>query len=213
MASLAGSFKPRSVRRPRHGKGWSESAPAAEGLAAEMGRRRRPGTVAGIAGGSPWPRKIVPTNPPPKPLTTCGPRWPCCGGPWKGWLQRLSKAQRRMAAVTGAIHGARVDRRKLTAASLASAVVGVAAWIGLSGPIARALPDPWQLPERMAAATLAIPRWQAGSRLMVKADANAWRVLAEGGQLMRANEGAIRSCRTKAARGGRPVSCQIKVAP
>lgn len=125
----------------------------------------------------------------------------------------LEKAVRDLAAAAGAIRAVHVDRRKLVAASLAGAVVGVAVWVGLSGPIVRALPDTWQLPERMAAATLDLPRWQAGSHLMSKADANEWSALAEEAQLVRANAGSIRSCRTKAARGGRPVSCQIEVAP
>lgn len=125
----------------------------------------------------------------------------------------LEKAVRDLAAVAGAIHAVRVDRRKLVAASLAGAVVGVAAWIGLSGPIARAFPDTWQLPERMAAATLDLPRWQAGSRLMAKANPTAWSVFAEGGQLMRANAGVLRVCRTKASRSGRAVSCSVEVAP
>lgn len=125
----------------------------------------------------------------------------------------LEKGVRDLAAVAGAIHAVRVDRRKLVAVSLAGAVVGVAAWIGLSGPIARALPNSWQLPERMAAATLDLPPWQAGSRLMARADATAWGALTDGGQLMRANAGSIRSCRAKASRSKRPVSCQIEVVP
>jgi hypothetical protein len=125
----------------------------------------------------------------------------------------LEKGVRDLAALAGAIHAVRVDRRKLIGAGLGGALVAVVAWIGLSGPIARALPDTWQLPERMAAATLDLPRWQASSRLMAKADATAWGALTEGEQLMRANASSIRSCRTKASRSGRPVSCQIEVAP
>lgn len=123
----------------------------------------------------------------------------------------LEKGVRDLAAAAGAIRAIRVDRRKLVAASLAGVVVGVGAWIGLSGPIARALPDTWQLPERMAAATLDLPRWQAGSRLLAKADATAWSALTQSGELVRANAGSIRSCRTNASRRGRPVSCQIEV--
>jgi hypothetical protein len=62
------------------------------------------------------------------------------------------------------------------------------------------------------AATLGLPRWHAGSRLMAGADATAWRALTESGQLMRANADSIRSCR-KASRSGRPISCQVEVAP
>jgi hypothetical protein len=125
----------------------------------------------------------------------------------------LEKGVWDLAAVAGAIRATRVDRRKLVAASLAGAVVGVATWIGMSGPIARALPNTWQLPERMAAAALDLPRWQAGSRLMAIADATAWSELTEGRRLIRANAGSIRSCRTKATRNRRPVTCQIEVAP
>ena len=125
----------------------------------------------------------------------------------------FEKGVRDLAAATGAIYAVRVDRRRLVAASLGGAVVGVAAWIGVSGPIARALPDTWQLPERMAAATLDLPRWEAGSRLMEKTNVIAWNELAEAGQLVRANAGSVRSCRTKSVRSQRPVLCQIVVTP
>lgn len=125
----------------------------------------------------------------------------------------LEKGVRDLAAAAGAIHVVRINRRKLIGAGLGGALVAVAAWIGLSGPIARALPDTWRIPERMAGATLDLPRWQAGARLLASADPTAWSALTEAGELVRPNAEPIRSCRTKASRSGRPVSCQIEVAP
>ena len=48
----------------------------------------------------------------------------------------------------------------------AGVVFGIVFWVSLSGPIARALPASWLVPERMAAASLRLDRYDAGLRLI-----------------------------------------------
>jgi uncharacterized protein DUF6118 len=93
-------------------------------------------------------------------------------------IQRLDAAssglERRVAIQ-------RVARRQLRALILTAAigaVVGAGLWVSLSGPVARSLPASWYVPEKMAAATLRLPRWEAGSRLMWSANPQAWAQLA-----------------------------------
>lgn len=76
----------------------------------------------------------------------------------------LEKGVRDVVLAAGAIRAARVHRRRLIQASLGGAALGIGAWIALSGPIARALPHVWHVPERMAAATLGLQKWPAGNR-------------------------------------------------
>lgn len=123
----------------------------------------------------------------------------------------LEKGVRDLAQATGTIHAVRADRRKLITVGASSAVAGVGLWIALSGPIARALPETWQAPERMAAATLDRSRWDAGAQIMSSADAAAWQDLDVARRMMVANADAVRDCREKAARRGREVTCRVTI--
>ena len=81
----------------------------------------------------------------------------------------------------------------------------------LQGPIARALPAGWRVPERMAAATLRLGRWEAGARLMVSARPQDWARLAAASDLQRVNRAKLAACRAALARSGRPQTCPITV--
>ncbi len=125
----------------------------------------------------------------------------------------LEKGARELASAAGAVRTARTGRRKLLVTGVAGAILGIAVWIGVSGPLARALPDNWRVPERMAAATMDSPQWEAGGRLMAAADQAAWRALVDAGEVVRANRLVFESCRKKASRTGRPVGCELEVPP
>lgn len=89
------------------------------------------------------------------------------------------------------------------------AVAGVIVWVCFSGPIARALPAGWSVPERMAAATLRLDRWEARARLMQSASPQAWARLATAWDLDRQNHDKRAICRRVALRTGRAQSCAI----
>lgn len=57
-------------------------------------------------------------------------------------------------------------RRRAVALAAASAFAGALVWGLALGPAARALPDSWRVPERLAAATLDLPMADAGRRLL-----------------------------------------------
>lgn len=57
-------------------------------------------------------------------------------------------------------------KRRALALAAASAVAGALVWGLALGPAARALPDSWRLPERLAARTLDLPMTEAGRRLL-----------------------------------------------
>ncbi len=91
------------------------------------------------------------------------------------------------------------------------AVAGVIVWVCFPGPIARALPEGWSVPERMAAATLRLNRWEAGVRLMGSANPQGWAQLAKAAELDRTNRAALDDCRRAAARTARPQRCAVVV--
>jgi hypothetical protein len=117
-------------------------------------------------------------------------------------LERLAERQR-----TG-----REQVRQIAIMTVAGAVAGVVVWVCFSGPIARTLPAGWSVPERMAAATLRLDRWDAGARLMQSDNPQGWAQIAEGTKLERENPAALEACRSAATRTGKAQRCVVNVA-
>lgn len=118
-------------------------------------------------------------------------------------MERLAERQR-----TG-----REQVRQVTIMTAVGAVAGVIVWVCLSGPIVRALPAGWSLPERMAAATLRLDRWEAGARLMANASPQDWAQLVVGSELERENRAALEKCRKAHRNIGRSQRCTIILPP
>jgi hypothetical protein len=116
-------------------------------------------------------------------------------------LERLAERQR-----TG-----REQVRQVAIMTAVGAVAGVIVWVCFSGPIARALPASWSVPERMAAATLRLDRWEAGGKIIRSVDPAAWNELVAGAGLERANRTKLMACRAAFAKSGRPQTCPITV--
>jgi len=114
-------------------------------------------------------------------------------------LERMAERQR-----TG-----REQVRQVMIMTAVGAVAGVIVWVCFSGPIARALPAGWSVPERMAAATLRMDRWNAGAQLMRSADAAAWNDLKTASDLVQTNRAKLETCRRTLSRGARPQTCLI----
>jgi hypothetical protein len=117
-------------------------------------------------------------------------------------LERLAERQR-----TG-----RDQLRQVAIMTAVGAVAGIIVWVGFSGPIARALPAGWSVPERMAAATLRLDRWEAGARLMQSASPAGWAQVTEGAKLERENRPALEDCWRAATRTGKAQRCAVTVA-
>lgn len=116
-------------------------------------------------------------------------------------LERLAERQR-----TG-----REQVRQVAIMTAVGAVAGVIVWVCFSGPIARALPAGWSVPERMAAATLRLDRWRAGGQLMRSVDPTSWNELVAGATLERANHAKLAACHAAFERTGKSQACAITV--
>jgi hypothetical protein len=115
-------------------------------------------------------------------------------------LERMAERQR-----TG-----REQVRQVAIMTAVGAVVGVIVWVCLSGPIARALPASWSVPERMAAATLRLDRWEAGARMMASENPEGWSEMVSGANLVRSNVTALANCRAKASQLSPHVRCVVE---
>jgi hypothetical protein len=118
-------------------------------------------------------------------------------------LERLAERRR-----TG-----REQFRQVAIMTAVGAVAGVIVWVCFSGPVARALPSGWTVPERMAAATLRLDRWAAGAQLMRSANPQGWAQVEETAQLARENRSALEGCWAAAARTAKPQRCVVVAAP
>jgi len=102
------------------------------------------------------------------------------------------------------------QRRRLWQVAVAGLAAGMVLWVIISGPIARALPPGWLVPERMAARSLRMPMWEGGQRLMRAGDAQAFAGVLAGNRLETANRETLVACRKQAAKAGKPVRCTIE---
>ncbi|EZP70182.1 hypothetical protein BV97_05506 [Novosphingobium resinovorum] len=95
---------------------------------------------------------------------------------------------------------------------LGGAAIGLVAWAILPGLVAREIaPASWQWPERMAAQTLDLPRWEAGQRMMQSASPAAFSAIVAADRIVTANRETIEGCNKAAARTRETVRCTIRV--
>ena len=97
---------------------------------------------------------------------------------------------------------------------LGGAAISILAWTILPGMVAREVaPASWQWPERMAARTLGLPRWEAGQRMMQSAAPDAFANIAAGDRIVTANRAVLEACRKRANKAREEVRCTVRVAP
>lgn len=132
-------------------------------------------------------------------------------GDWSRAQRGLDDAVRALGEVVPRPRAARDQRRWAIAAGAGGVMAGIVLWIGLSGPIARALPDRWQVAERMAAATLKQDRWTAGGQMMHGVSPRDWARIVEMSQFERDNREALEGCRKAAAKAAKSQNCKVTV--
>ena len=132
--------------------------------------------------------------------------------------QALASATSRMSNVAGDLartldQARTADRQnwRLVQVGGGALALGAVLWAVLSGPVARALPASWAVPEKMAAATLALDRWHAGERIMQSGSPASWRDVVDATDLAKANGPALAACKAAAAKTGRPQHCAVRI--
>lgn len=124
----------------------------------------------------------------------------------------LDLATGRLAAIVGRVRTEEEQKRQTWRFAGVGFAVGILLWSILPGTIARALPESWHWPERMAERALGeSSRWNAGSRLMQSADPLAWHVLIAAADMQRDNRDKIEDCRKRANSSGKSVSCTLQI--
>lgn len=123
----------------------------------------------------------------------------------------LDQATRQITGMVVSARRGDEQNRWLAGTAAGGLIIGMALWAALAGPIARAVPESWLWPERMAARTLDRPMWEAGQRMMATAGPTAFRSIVAGDKIVTANRTVIDACAKAAKRAGEVVRCTIRV--
>lgn len=124
----------------------------------------------------------------------------------------LHHATQEMRSVTAHARTAADQRQRLFQAAGGGMLAGILLWSFLPGTIARAMPESWHWPERMAARMVGeSSRWDAGARLMQSDSPQAWNALVQAADIQRDNRDAIDACRKSAAVSRQSVRCTVRI--
>lgn len=129
---------------------------------------------------------------------------------WNKTLADLQKVGAEFARYGERARIRDAQHRQMIVSAAVGAGASLALWLGLSGPIARALPQRWQIAERMAAQTLDLERPYAGRRLIALADPEGWRALERAHELVQQNGEILDRCAARATKQ-RPVPCPVEL--
>src|SRR3546814_6793580 len=74
-------------------------------------------------------------------------------------------------------------------------LAGCLLWSIIPGHIARALPESWHMPEKIATRVLREPSiWEAGVRLLHVGSPEAWRAISDAAEMRHRNRAAVEDC-------------------
>ena len=124
----------------------------------------------------------------------------------------LNHAAQEMRSVSAHARTAAEQRQQLYQVAGGALLAGILLWSFLPGTIARAMPESWHWPERMAARMVgASSRWDTGARMMKSDSPEAWNALVQAADIQRDNREVIDACQKNAAASQQPVRCTVKI--
>jgi hypothetical protein len=125
----------------------------------------------------------------------------------------LEEAIRALHGYVASVRRGDEQNRWLAWTAIGAAAIGMLLWAAFAGAVARAVPESWLWPERMAARTLRLDTWNAGRRLADVSRPEAWNAMVRNAVVMQGNEAAIERCRRTATKAREAVSCTVRIGP
>lgn len=126
--------------------------------------------------------------------------------------QKHDQAAYRLEALLGTVTIIATQRRHIHWAGGGGLLAGCLLWAILPGAVARALPESWHVPERMAAHVAGGPTvWEAGVRIMHAGSPEAYRAIADAAEMRHRNRDVIVACEKNAAKRKKPVRCTLEI--
>lgn len=126
----------------------------------------------------------------------------------------LDLATGRLAAIVGRVRAEDEQKRQTWRFAGVGFLVGILLWSILPGTIARAMPESWQLPERMARKAVGAPTIvEAGLRMIESQNPDGFDELMAAHSILNANREALDRCKERAREKNLSVSCSIELSP
>lgn len=123
-----------------------------------------------------------------------------------------ARVMAELRAIAGSAWAKHDQKNRQLWFGLGGIAIGIAVWAIAPGLVAREVaPASWQWPERMAARTLDLSRWEAGQRMMQSASPTAFRAIVGADKIVTANREAIEGCSKAAAQKRDTVRCTIRI--
>ena len=126
--------------------------------------------------------------------------------------KRFDQGAQDMQKLVARACSATDQHRRLWQSAAGGMLAGILLWSILPGVVARALPEGWHMPERLARHTVGEPTlWEAGTRIMRADSPEAWATITDAAELRRDNREAIDACERDADKANQPVRCTIRI--
>ncbi|WP_346031110.1 DUF6118 family protein [Erythrobacter westpacificensis] len=126
----------------------------------------------------------------------------------------FDSATGQLSAMVGRVRAEAEQKRQTWHFASMGLVAGILLWSILPGTIARAMPESWQWPERIARKAVGEPTiLEAGIRLIRSQNPEAWEELAAAQRIFSANREAFERCIEKAGKVERSVGCEFQIEP
>jgi hypothetical protein len=124
------------------------------------------------------------------------------------------QATQELRAALTQVRTAHEQRRRLWQGIGGGALAGILLWSFVPGTIARAMPESWHWPERMAARLIGQPTpWDAGIQMMQAGNPVAWDKIVQASRIEQENRQVISGCAKSANGSGQIVRCSVRVSP
>jgi hypothetical protein len=124
----------------------------------------------------------------------------------------LDNATGRLAAIVGRVRTESEQKRQIWRFAGIGLLTGILLSAILPGTIARAMPESWHWPERMARKAVGEPTIvEAGIQLIRSQNPEAWEELAEAQSVLSENQEVIERCKERARVAERSTSCSIQI--
>lgn len=125
----------------------------------------------------------------------------------------FDSAARQLSAMVGRVRAEDEQKRQTWRFAGMGLAAGMLLWSILPGTIARAMPESWHWPERMARKAVGEPSIvEAGIRLIRSQNPEGWEELVKAQRILTENREALDRCSERARKSEEAVSCSIRVA-
>ncbi|MES2065530.1 MAG: DUF6118 family protein [Pseudomonadota bacterium] len=124
----------------------------------------------------------------------------------------LEDVTRQLQGLVALARHASEQNRWLAWSAIGGVATGMMLWAVGAGVVARAVPESWLWPEKMATRSLRLDTWTASRRLAAVSQPGTWNTMVAGAVIVQENRKTIDDCRKAAARADEPVRCTVKIA-